>query len=424
MIARIVFCSLNKKKEVFVIKTLINNFLRSFQQSRNGISPNGFPSPEEFSRIIARERERSDRSGVGFSLVVFETGTPQNGNGLASLLISSLLSRRHRAIDEVGWLKDDAVAAALPGTSPEGAWKFAKDVLTGTPLGNFPSACKVYTYPTPWMSGGNGGGKERNREIAGKNELPADLNANFQRAETQHRRNVGKELEPLLCRPIPVGKRMLDIIGALAGLIILSPLFLLIAIFIKIVSPGPVFYSQERIGFLGKTFTFWKFRTMHVANDATEHRQYLSQLIQGDAPMLKLDDGRDRRIIPLGKFLRSSCLDELPQLINVLLGEMSLVGPRPCLPYEAEEYLQWHARRFDTVPGMTGLWQVSGKNRTTFKEMIRLDIRYSQRMSLWMDFKILLLTGPAILGMIYEPLARKLGVGQESDVLTASASRG
>jgi lipopolysaccharide/colanic/teichoic acid biosynthesis glycosyltransferase len=212
---------------------------------------------------------------------------------------------------------------------------------------------------------------------------------------------------------------MLDIIGALAGLILLSPLFLLIAVFIKIFSPGPVFYSQERIGFLGKTFTFWKFRTMHVANDATEHRQYLSELIQSDAPMLKLDDGRDNRIISFGKFLRSSCLDELPQLINVLLGDMSLVGPRPCLPYEAEEYLQWHARRFDTVPGMTGLWQVSGKNRTTFKEMIRLDIRYSQEMSPWMDIKILFLTGPAILGMVSEPLARKPEVGQESMVFTA-----
>src|SRR3972149_9759302 len=177
------------KKEVFVVQTLIDNFLRSVRRSLNGNSPNGITSPEEFSRIIERERERSDRSGVGFSLVVFETGNPQNGNGLASLLISSILSRRHRAIDEVGWLRDDAVAAALPGTSPEGAWKFAKDVLTGTPLENFPSACKVYTYPTSWMSGGNGGGKERNREIAGKNELAADLNANFQRAETQHSRN-------------------------------------------------------------------------------------------------------------------------------------------------------------------------------------------------------------------------------------------
>src|SRR3990170_8225837 len=150
------------KKEVFVVQTLIGNFLRLFQQSRNGIFPTGFHSQEEFSRILMREMERSDRTGVGFSLVVFETRNPQNDNDLASLLMSNLLARRHRAMDEVGWLKDDAVAAALPGTSPEGAWKFAKDVMTGTPLENSPSDCKVYNYPTPWMSGGNGGGKERN----------------------------------------------------------------------------------------------------------------------------------------------------------------------------------------------------------------------------------------------------------------------
>src|SRR4030067_847573 len=140
---------ISKKKEVFVVQTLIGNFLRTFRPSRNGNSPNGITSTEEFSRILERERERSDRSGVGFSLVVFETGNPQNGNGLASLLISSLLSRRHRAIDEVGWVKDDAVAAAVPGPSPEGAWKFAKDVLTGTPLENSPSAFKQNKYPTP-----------------------------------------------------------------------------------------------------------------------------------------------------------------------------------------------------------------------------------------------------------------------------------
>ena len=409
-----------KKLEVSVGQSFIGNLVSSFRRFRRGDSPNGIPSPEEFSRILKRERERSDRSGVGFSLVVFETGNPQKDNDLAPLLIASLLSRRHRAIDEVGWLKDGTVAAVLPGTSPEGAWKFAKDVLTRTPRETLPSGCKVYTYPTPWMSGGNGGGKGPSRDITGKDESPADSNANPHPTETQHSRSMAEGLEPLLCRPIPIGKRILDVIGALAGLILLSPLFLLIAAFIKIVSPGPAFYRQERIGYLGTSFTFWKFRTMHVASDSKKHRQYLSELIHGDAPMLKLDDGRDNRIIPFGKFLRYSCLDELPQLINVLLGDMSLVGPRPCLPYEANEYLQWHARRFDTVPGMTGLWQVSGKNRVTFKEMIRLDIRYSQGMSFCLDIKILLLTGPAILGMMSEPLARKLGVGQESMVFNAT----
>jgi len=186
------------KKEVFVVQTLIDNFLRSVRRSLNGNSPNGITSPEEFSRILERERERSDRSGVGFSLVVFETRNPEEDNDLAPLLIASLLSRRHRVIDEVGWFKDDAVAAALPGTSPEGAWKFAKDVLTGTPLENFPSACKVFTYPTPWMSGGNGGGrgkgKGRSRDVSGKDESPVDSNAISQPTETQQSRSVAEGL--------------------------------------------------------------------------------------------------------------------------------------------------------------------------------------------------------------------------------------
>jgi len=150
-----------------------------------------------------------------------------------------------------------------------------------------------------------------------------------------------------------------------------------------------------------------KFRTMYVNNNAEGHRQYLSELITTDLPMTKMDERNDIRIIPFGKFLRYSCMDELPQLINVLKGEMSLVGPRPCLPYEAEKYLRWHARRFDNVPGMTGLWQVSGKNSMTFKEMIRLDIQYSETMSPLLDIKILLRTGPAILGLVSKQYARK-----------------
>ncbi|HEX9156895.1 MAG TPA: sugar transferase, partial [Syntrophales bacterium] len=169
----------------------------------------------------------------------------------------------------------------------------------------------------------------------------------------------------------------------------------------------PVFYRQNRVGYLGKTFTFWKFRTMHVDNDATGHQNYLSSLIHGDAPMLKLDADRDPRIIPCGRIIRQSCLDELPQFINVLLGDMSLVGPRPCLQYEADEYLAWHARRFDSVPGMTGLWQVNGKNKLTFKQMIRFDIQYARTMSPWLDVRILMRTIPAIVKMVAEHLAGK-----------------
>jgi lipopolysaccharide/colanic/teichoic acid biosynthesis glycosyltransferase len=191
--------------------------------------------------------------------------------------------------------------------------------------------------------------------------------------------------------------------GASAGLIIFAPIFMIMALIIKIASSGPIFFKQERIGYGCKKFTLLKFRTMKVNADECTHKWHLSDLINGcngaedsGKPMIKLDE-RDPQIIPFGKFLRSMYLDELPQLINVLLGDMSLVGPRPPIPYEVEQYLRWHRGRFDIVPGMTGLWQVSGKNRLTFKEMIRLDIRYSRRISIWWDLKILFKTPLAII---------------------------
>jgi lipopolysaccharide/colanic/teichoic acid biosynthesis glycosyltransferase len=211
-------------------------------------------------------------------------------------------------------------------------------------------------------------------------------------------------IEPFFVRRIPAWKRTLDIFGSFFGLVILAPLFLVIAFLIKIVSPGPVFFKQTRIGYGAREFNFWKFRTMKANADTASHQEYLSELINEDndeeegvdKPMIK-QDSDNPNIIPFGRFLRSSCLDELPQLINVLLGDMSLVGPRPPIPYEVEEYLIWHKGRFDGLPGMTGLWQVSGKNRLTFKEMIRLDIQYERQMSLLTDLKILLMTPFAIL---------------------------
>jgi lipopolysaccharide/colanic/teichoic acid biosynthesis glycosyltransferase len=149
---------------------------------------------------------------------------------------------------------------------------------------------------------------------------------------------------------------------------------------------------------------------MKVDNDAAAHEEHLKSLIKGgDQAMIKLDARKDPRIIPLGWLLRQSGLDEIPQLFNVLRGDMSLVGPRPCLPYEAREYDQWHAERFDSVPGLTGLWQVSGKNRTTFKDMMRFDIRYSRRMSFWMEIQILFKTFPAIVQQLRDHRAKARG---------------
>jgi len=197
---------------------------------------------------------------------------------------------------------------------------------------------------------------------------------------------------------LPVWKRILDVALVLAlspGLVLLGGA---IAALIKLGSPGPVFFRQRRVGYKGTEFVCIKFRTMRVNAEADSHRRHTQELIRSQTPMTKLDARRDPRMIPLGTLLRVSGLDELPQLLNVLRGEMSLVGPRPCIRYECEAYEPWHWQRFDAVPGLTGLWQVSGKNRTTFDQMVRLDIEYSQRLSLWLDVKILFKTVPALWG--------------------------
>lgn len=354
-------------------------------------------SADSFHAHLARERARTDRTGQEFSLVRFDTASA-NGNGHEVLQrLSEGLAGRIRETDEIGRYDDTSVAVLLPGTGSAGAWTFAKGARTENLAPQDSVTCTVFTYPSCWIgTKGNGDGKRQSEAPAEPNDAPAE------------------DLKPVVARRMPIGKRMLDILGALAGLIVLSPLFLFLALLIKIVSPGPVFFRQERVGHGGRPFTFLKFRTMHVNNDAGVHQRYLSSLIQGDQAMEKLDADRDPRIIRFGRFLRQSCLDELPQLINVLKGEMSLVGPRPCLPYEAKEYLLWHARRFDTVPGMTGLWQVSGKNKTTFKEMIRFDINYAKTMSPWLDLKILLKTGPAIFKMVAEHLSKKCNSSPET----------
>jgi lipopolysaccharide/colanic/teichoic acid biosynthesis glycosyltransferase len=162
-------------------------------------------------------------------------------------------------------------------------------------------------------------------------------------------------------------------------------------------SRGPVFFRQRRVGYKGREFTCYKFRTMQVDADTKDASGPLSGHLMGtEVPMTKLDARRDPRLIPLGACCAPAGLDELPQLINVVRGEMSLVGPRPCIPTNTRLYQPWQRRRFDAVPGLTGLWQVSGKNRTTFNEMIRLDIEYSERLSLWLDLKIILKTLPAL----------------------------
>jgi lipopolysaccharide/colanic/teichoic acid biosynthesis glycosyltransferase len=179
----------------------------------------------------------------------------------------------------------------------------------------------------------------------------------------------------------------------LPGLLLVSAA---IALIIKIGSPGPLLFRQRRVGLRGREFVCFKFRTMAVNAETNSHRQHAQDLIKSKTPMIKLDAHKDPRLIPFGSMLRACGLDELPQLLNVLRGEMSIVGPRPCIPYECEAYDSWHWARFDAVPGLTGLWQVSGKNRTTFDQMVKLDIEYTQRLSFWLDAKIILKTVPAL----------------------------
>jgi lipopolysaccharide/colanic/teichoic acid biosynthesis glycosyltransferase len=171
---------------------------------------------------------------------------------------------------------------------------------------------------------------------------------------------------------------------------------LAVALLTTLTSPGPIFFQQQRVGYGGRKFKLYKFRTMHASADVTSHRAHFAELIQSNTPMQKLDARGDARLIRGGWFLRATGLDELPQIINVLRGDMSVVGPRPCIPYEYDQYTAQQRERFSSVPGLTGLWQVSGKNRTTFEEMIRLDIEYARRKSLGLDLKIIANTLPAL----------------------------
>lgn len=206
----------------------------------------------------------------------------------------------------------------------------------------------------------------------------------------------------------PFWKRTMDVVFILLALPVLAPLMVAIAVYIKLVSRGPVFFKQKRVGYLGGTFICYKFRSMTANADVSNHREHTTDLIRrSDIPMRKLDK-TDARVIPGGAWLRASGLDELPQLLNILRGEMSLVGPRPCVPYEYDQYLPWQRTRFDVAPGLTGLWQVNGKNQTTFNEMIEMDILYGRTRSLWLDLRIILKTVPAVIEQVrFSRVARR-----------------
>jgi len=221
-------------------------------------------------------------------------------------------------------------------------------------------------------------------------------------------------------RGLPPWKRALDVGCIVLAAPVLLPLLGLIALAIKCVSPGPILYRHERVGYRGRRFVCFKFRSMAANADSSVHRAHVQALLRSERPMIKMDAGGDGRIFPLGSLFRATGLDELPQLYNVLRGEMSLVGPRPCLPYEYDAYAPWHRKRFQAVPGLTGLWQVRGKNKTTFRRMIALDICYARHQSLWLDLCIIAQTVPALFAEIIDTIGH--GGSETPATETAAAS--
>lgn len=381
----------NLEDELMRPETLIKMFQETNGPAREFV----FPS-SNFREVVRRERNRSDRHGNLFSIIAFEARDPDDLAIIADHLIP-YLAGRIRTTDSIGWIDEHLLGVLLADAPSEGGRKFIRHLMELEEFRKTAINAYLFTYPSDYFqfkkiaredSDQNNGRQPEDRSTARtqQNIKTVDVSSVFR-------------LSLLRGPGLPAWKRILDITGAALGLVLLSPLFLLMALVIKMGSHGPIFFTQKRVGYLGKEFTFWKFRTMRVNADSSQHQNYVHHLIDSDAPMTKLDSTEQPQMIPFGGLLRKTSLDELPQLINVLLGEMSLVGPRPCLPYEAEKYLRWHAKRFDCVPGMTGLWQVGGKNKITFKEMIRLDIKYAQDLSLWLDLVILFRTVPTVIAL-------------------------
>jgi exopolysaccharide production protein ExoY len=253
----------------------------------------------------------------------------------------------------------------------------------------------------------------RDSAVEGDAQTPApqfgDSRIAFNQPENNPQALFGTGITMAASAQVPSWKRILDVTCILVSMPFWLPIVILLTIWIKLASSGPIFFRQERVGHRGKRFMILKFRTMKVNVETQSHERYLEQLIHGDRPMTKLDASGDPRIIPGGRILRAMGLDELPQLLNVLRGEMSLVGPRPCTPHEFSRYQVWQHERVNAPPGLTGYWQVNGKNKTTFTEMINMDIYYTKNMSLLLDLMIMVKTFPAVITQVIETrIARRV----------------
>ena len=348
---------------------------------------------ESFRRMLAIERKRTERSKAPFLLMLLETAKDESPEDDARTLdrITSALLSSSRDTDLIGWYK----ARAIVGAIFTGLVVNDKRAILDAFLSKVTETLRdelnpeefarvrisFHLFPDDW--------DHENPEQPSKTALYSDLISH----------DKGR-------RTVLLMKRAIDVIGSATMLVLCTPLFLVIALAIKVSSKGPVFFKQQRVGRYGKTFTFLKFRSMYVDSDPGVHREFVTQLIASQSGSSKhARNGQvtykltnDPRIMPVGRFLRRTSLDELPQFLNVLLGDMSLVGPRPPIPYELVAYQTWHRRRLLAVkPGITGLWQVMSRSSVEFDEMVRLDLRYASTWTPWLDLKILLRTPLAVI---------------------------
>jgi lipopolysaccharide/colanic/teichoic acid biosynthesis glycosyltransferase len=346
-----------------------------------------------FKRMISIERKRTERSRKPFLLMLLDTGNCQgskkNGKALDSIVSALLASTRET--DVTGWYKNRATVGvmftelvvddknSILSTMLTKVSATLRDNLTFEQFNQI--SISFHFFPDDW-----------DHDISGRPSNPT-LYPDLLSLDNTRRFLSGI-------------KRMMDIIGSALTLIICAPAFLVIALAIKASSKGPVFFRQQRVGQHGERFTFLKFRSMHIDNDPSVHKEYVLKLIAGQAePKPSNGNGagvykltNDERITRVGALLRRTSLDELPQFLNVLKGDMSLVGPRPAIPYEVAAYQTWHRRRvLEFKPGITGLWQVTGRSRVNFDEMVRLDLRYAKSWSPWLDIRILMRTPRVVL---------------------------
>ncbi|MGO9863422.1 MAG: sugar transferase [Terriglobales bacterium] len=363
-------------------------------QPQNLLDPQDVLSQEAFRSVIARERKRSERSQRPFVLLLIDTGrrVPANGQGRVLLDMLSALGGATRETDMTGWYTENSVLGVMfteidldnnsvLSTILSRVGAVLRDRLDSEQFSRIKFSFHV--FPDDWNS------EDQNMDRPSNPTFYPDLE------KRQESKRVSRAM-----------KRMIDVLGSLSLLAILSPVLCIIAAAVKLTSRGPVLFRQKRIGEHGTPFTFLKFRSMYMNNDASEHKEYVLQLIAGQAEKKSANGNgkgvfkltNDPRITPVGRVLRRSSLDELPQLLNVLRGEMSLVGPRPPVPYEVEAYATWHRRRLlEAKPGITGLWQVYGRSRVEFDDMVRLDLRYARDCSPLLDLKILLQTPRAVM---------------------------